>query len=425
MRRRPRGKLIRMSSTDDNARTTLPYLTSDHPGVGGVIKQYDEDFVVEEMPLYEACGEGTHVYFTIEKRGLPTLGAIRIIARELGKQPREIGYAGLKDAHGVTRQRLSVEHVDPDRVANLALSRIAVVSVERHTNKLKLGHLAGNRFEIKIRATASDPLQAAQVILDVLAKRGCPNYFGPQRFGKRGDNADVGKAVMTDDLAEAVALILGRPGPADGGEVRTARELFDAGDLRTAADTWPRRFDMQARMCHALIKSDGNPVAAWRAVDHSLRKLYFSAVQSEVFNRALAARINAIDRLADGDLAWKHKNGACFAVEDAAVEQPRCDAFEISPTGPLFGRKMTDPTGEPARIEAEALAGCSLEKAQLRAKDGAKLDGARRPLRVPVTDPNVSTGSDDRGPFLCVTFALPPGAYATNVTREICKANPP
>ncbi len=399
----------------------LPYLTADLPGVGGAIKRYDEDFIVEELPLYEPSGEGTHVYFTIEKRGLPTLAAIRLIARQLGKRPQEIGYAGLKDAHGVTRQTCSVEHVDPDLVENMHLGRIKVLSVTRHTNKLKLGHLAGNRFAIKIRDSIAAPLVNAQSVVEVLTARGLPNYFGPQRFGVRGDNAEVGLAVVRKNYEEALALILGRPGEADEGEVRRARELFDAGDLEGAAGAWSRRFAQQARICRALLKAGGDARQAWQAVDHTMRRLYISSLQSDLFNRVLARRIESIDRLETGDIAWKHRNGASFHVEDTAIEQPRCDALEISPTGPLFGRRMMQAGGTPGELETAVLAEQALENDEIRSPDGAKLAGARRPLRVPLSISTISAGDDDRGPYLGLTFDLPPGAYATGVTREICK----
>ena len=399
----------------------LPYLTSDLAGIGGVIKRYDEDFFVEEIPLYPACGEGTHTYFMIEKRGLTTLAAIRLIARALGRSPRDIGYAGLKDAHGVTRQMLSIEHMNPSRIESLELSRIRVLSVTRHGNKIKLGHLAGNRFTIKIRQTVESPLSRTGPILEVLATRGLPNYFGPQRFGVRGNNAIIGRAVLHSDYDEAIALVVGRPGPMDHGDVRKARELFDAGDPEASAAAWAHAFPEQARICRALVRSGGDTRKAWRAVQHTLRKLYVSAVQSDLFNRVLARRITGIDRLETGDIAWKHRNGACFRVEDAAREQARCDAFEISPTGPLFGRRMTEARGAPGRLEAEVLAESGLAKEQMHAKEGKRLDGARRPLRVPLFSPDLDADTDDHGPYLRMSFQLPPGAYATSVTREICK----
>ncbi len=405
--------------------TAPPYLTAALPGVGGVIKRYDEDFIVEEVPRYPASGQGTHVYFVIQKRGLTTLAAIRIIARSLGKNPRDIGYAGMKDAHGVTRQMLSVEHVDPERVASLDLTKIRVLSVDRHTNKIKLGHLAGNRFAIKVRDTVPSPLVRAQAILAVLESRGVPNYFGSQRFGVRGDNALIGRALIRNDYHEAIALMLGRPGPADQGGARRARELFDAGDLEGSASAWPGRLSAQARVCRVFARSGRDARAAWRAVDHTLRKLYVSAVQSELFNRVLLHRVTTIDHLEEGDIAWKHANGACFQVEDPAGEQPRCDAFEISPTGPLFGRKMTEARGEPGRLEEEVLSDSGLSREELRTRDGTKLDGVRRPLRVPVTDPRISETVDDGGACLNLTFSLGPGAYATSVIREICKVDTP
>ncbi|MGD2110128.1 MAG: tRNA pseudouridine(13) synthase TruD [Phycisphaerae bacterium] len=401
----------------------VPFLTAELPGTGGVIKRYDEDFVVEELPLYPAAGEGTHTYFVLEKRGLTTPAAIDLVARALGRNRRDFGYAGLKDAHGVTRQVISIEHVDPDRVASLEFSKLRIRSVTRHTNKIKLGHLAGNRFDIKIRDACNAAGSRAEPILNTLARRGGPNYFGPQRFGARGDNAVIGRAILCDDYDEALARLLGRPGPHDRSDVRKARELFDAGDLTAAADAWPRAMDTQRRVCRALSKSGGDARKAWRAVDHSLRKLYVSAVQSELFNEVLARRIDRLDRFIDGDIAWIHRNGACFRVEEVDVEQPRCDAFEISPTGPLFGKRMTEPTGAAGELEGEILAGSGITKDRMRAKDGTKLDGARRPLRVPVQDLESDEGEDHRGPYLRLCFSLPPGAYATNITREVCKTD--
>lgn len=399
----------------------LPYLTADLEGVGGEIKRYDEDFVVEEIPRYPASGEGTHVYFTIEKRGLTTHRAIGMIARALGKRDQDIGYAGLKDAHGVTRQTMSVEHVEPLKVESLKFDKMRIVSVTRHTNKLKLGHLAGNRFILRIRNTLNSPLQRAKPIFDMLVARGVPNYFGPQRFGVRGDNAIIGQAVLCEDFDKVIALMLGKPTPMDRGDAKKARELFDAGDLEASATYWQKGFREQAKLCRALIQVKGNVRKAWRTVHHSMRKFYVSAFQSALFNESVAKRIDRIDRLQGGDIAWKHVNGASFRVDDESVEQPRCDAFEISPTGPIFGKKMAEPTGEPGEIEEAILAQAGLARDKIRAQDGKKLDGARRPLRIPIKENHIDEGTDENGSFLRLSFTLPPGSYATCVTREISK----
>ncbi|RJP37161.1 MAG: tRNA pseudouridine(13) synthase TruD [Phycisphaerales bacterium] len=399
----------------------LPFLTPDLPGIGGRIKAFDEDFLVEELPRYQPCGQGTHVYFTIEKRGLTTMAAVAMIAKALGRPARDIGFAGQKDAHAITRQALSLEHVDPARIERLQFARIRVLSVSRHTNKLKLGHLSGNRFAIRVRDVAAGAADRARAVLAVLAVRGVPNYFGPQRFGVRGDNGVIGAAALRGDYEEAIRNVLGRPGPFDRPPISDARRLFDAGQYEKAAALWPAGFTGMSRVCRALARTGGDFRAAWLKLDLPARKFYLSACQSEVFNRVLAARVSGLDRLLTGDVAYKHNNGACFVVEDAGLEQPRCDAFEISPTGPLPGRRLTPAQGEPGRIEQSAIEASGMSGGSFHAPDGMTLHGERRPLRVPLADPSVEPGRDERGDFVELRFTLPPGVYATSVTREVCK----
>jgi tRNA pseudouridine13 synthase len=146
-----------------------------------------------------------------------------------------------------------------------------------------------------------------------------------------------------------------------------------------------------------------------------------------VFNRVVGARLAgapagpALGTLLEGDLAWRHAGGAVFRVEDPAREQPRADAFEISPSGPLFGRRMTRPAGEPDRLEQAVLAeeGQTLE--DFLRPGPLQWQGARRPLRVPLGEHGLSAEEDEHGPFLALDFTLPAGAYATAVLREVAK----
>src|SRR4051812_5911425 len=158
----------------------LPYLTRDFPGVGGQIKQRAEDFFVQEVPLYEPSGDGEHVYVEIQKVGLTTFEAVRRIGDALRVPTREIGYAGMKDARAVTRQVLSIRGASDEAVANLKLPNLQILWAMRHGNKLRLGHLSGNRFAIKIRNVEPTSVVKLRPVLDVLEKRGMPNYFGEQ-----------------------------------------------------------------------------------------------------------------------------------------------------------------------------------------------------------------------------------------------------
>jgi tRNA pseudouridine13 synthase len=404
----------------------LPTLTSDFPGVGGTIKQRPEDFFVQEIPLYEPSGEGEHVYCEIEKVGLTTFDVVNRVAAALGVSSRDVGYAGLKDARAVARQVLSVWGTTEEAAMGLRLPGITVRWAARHGNKLRLGHLAANRFAVKVRGVEPTDVVKLKQPLDELRRRGMPNYFGEQRFGRRGDNDKLGAALVRDDNVGVLRLLLGGPDPAvDDADTLAAREAFDRRDNEASMRAWPRRSGMERRVLARLMKT-GRPGAAVRAIDERLTRLWVSALQSRLFNDVVARRVTAgmLDRLQDGDLAWKHDSGAVFRVEPghAAAEQPRCDAFEISPTGPLVGYRMTLPDGEPLRVEQEVFAAAGLEPGHFRGHAVGKVKGARRPLRVRPEDVDLSAGVDDHGGYIAVAFTLPPGSFATVLLGELMKS---
>ena len=408
---------------DSGATAILPFLTAEIPGMGGVIKTRFADFVVEEIPAYEFSGEGTHILAQIEKMGLPTLEALHRIAAALGLRRKQIGYAGLKDARAVTRQWISIEHIDPERLNQLKLDQIKILQITRHSNKLKLGHLAGNRFIIRIRQLElplSQAVHRAQAITEVLTRRGGPNFFGPQRFGHRFDGHQLGGAIINQRPDEFIDLFLGSPLPVEQPAIIEARRLYDQKQFEPALNAWPRQYHDQRRALRALIKSGGKN-RVFNVIDKTLKRLYISAFQSHLFNQVVSARMPNLDQLLAGDMAYKHDNGACFRVEAPPVEQPRCDAFEISPTGPLYGYRMTELTGPAGDIENAVLAQTNLAKEDFRRLGYYRVKGARRPLRFQPRHLDITSGTDEGGDFLQLIFELGPGCYATTFLREITK----
>jgi tRNA pseudouridine13 synthase len=401
----------------------LPYLTKDFPGIGGRIKQRPEDFFVQEVPLYEPSGHGEHVYAEIQKIGLTTFDALHRIADALRIPSRDIGYAGMKDARAVSRQVLSIRGATEQAVMGLHIPNLSVMWASRHDNKLRLGHLAGNRFAIKIRDVTPTDVVKLRPVVNLLERRGVPNYFGEQRFGRRNNNDQLGAALLRNDNRAVLSLLLGRGDPRlDDPYTLEARAAFDAGELDKAMHAYPRRHGMERRILARLIKTH-KPGAAVRAVDEKLRRLWVSALQSKLFNDVLARRLEmgAIDRLLDGDFAMKHENGAGFMVESAAAEQSRADVWEISPTGPLVGFRMTMPEGEPRRIEEEVMAAAGVSPGDFKQPGKHRVKGTRRPLRVRPTDVRLEGGADEHGPFITVAFTLPSGSFATMFLRELMK----
>jgi tRNA pseudouridine13 synthase len=332
-----------------------PRATADLPGSGGHWKVSPEDFVVEELPAYVPSGAGEHLYLWIEKRGRSTQDVVRALARATGVREDDIGVAGQKDRQAVTRQFLSLPAKAEAALSAFVLPDVKILSTARHGNKLRTGHLAGNRFELWVRDVKD--AGAARAVLERLARDGVPNYFGEQRFGVKDDNAALGKL-----------LLLGERLPSK-----------------------PDRFR---------------------------RKLYLSAFQSLLFNRALAARVEekTFHRALAGDVLRKEASGGVFVCEDVGVDQPRVDAWEVSPAGPMFGPKMIAAHGSVAAVESRLLEaeGLTLE---IFERGKGETEGTRRPYRIPLKNAEAeSVGSD-----LHLRFDLPRGAYATVVLAELVK----
>lgn len=395
---------------------TSRFLTEDMPGIGGRIKEQVEDFVVEELPLYQPTGVGQHTFFEIRKSGIPTFEAVRRIGRGLGVTPNRISYAGLKDAQAIAVQVLSVEGVSPTVVMALDLPGIQVNWAKRHPRKLKIGHLQGNRFTIRVRGTSESQMPTCRAILDILVIRGVPNWFGRQRFGARGTASLLGRALVKRDAQAFMDEFLGCPHQGESHSVQEARRQFDAGRWAHALPLFPGSMADERRALLALIKTNGDHQRALASVSKRLKTFLVSAFQSHLFNQVVDARLCSLDHVFAGDLAMKHPSRSVFLVEDEVAEQPRASRFEISPTGPIFGYKMAQASGQQGELEAKILDSEGVALEEFRIGGGVRARGERRALRFPVHEPEIWY---DNG--IMLGFWLPRGCYATTVLAEITK----
>jgi tRNA pseudouridine13 synthase len=187
--------------------------------------------------------------------------------------------------------------------------------------------------------------------------------------------------------------------------------------LNEALRLFPRHCRSERDVLQRLVARPGEYEKAFSVIHPRLRKLYLSAVQSFLFDQTMARRIDHIDELMTGDLACKHVNGACFLVEDAAAEQGRAAAFEISASGPMFGCKMKRPEGAVWELEHEILEQAEVDLPLFDMPGGLRMEGERRPLRVPAGELAWSASGD----AVTLEFSLPKGSYATSLVREISK----
>jgi len=288
------------------------------PPLAARLRSTPEDFRVEEILGYDADGQGEHALLWVEKRGANTDWVARELARFAGVPPLNVGYAGLKDRHAVTRQAFTVQLAgkpDPDWSA-FPHAEIKVLAATRHSRKLKRGALRGNRFVLVLREVQGDRARAEHVLGEIAA-RGVPNYFGEQRFGREGSN-----------LAQARAMFAGR------------------------------------------------------RVDRDKRSFLLSAARSHIFNSVLAARVErgAWDAPLDGEIWSLAGSRSWFGPEpfDATLAD-RLARGDIHPSGPLWGKGEPPSSGEAGSLEREIAA---MHPDLAEGLIGARMDQERRPLRL-------------------------------------------
>jgi tRNA pseudouridine13 synthase len=292
------------------------------PAGEGVARARTEDFQVDEILGFEPTDEGQHLFLQLCKRDTNTLWLARQIASLAGATQRDLGYAGLKDRHGVTSQWFSVDmkgRDEPDWQA-LESDRVQVLQVRRNPRKLRIGAHRGNRFRLWIRRLRVVP-QILEQRLQQLRDLGMPNYFGEQRFGRDYAN-----------LAQAEALFKHRLG----------------------------------------------------RVERKLRGLLISAARSQLFNEVLAARIErgSWDAPWSGDYFSLDGSRAGFTSEQADLTLvERCHVLDIHPTGPMWGRGRPPVCAEALALERAVLEPLTTWRDGL---EHVGLHQERRPLRVRV-----------------------------------------
>jgi len=302
------------------------------PETSGLIRSCPEDFVVEEIPRINPEGEGSHLWLRVEKRAANTDWVARELAKIAGCPHRDVGYAGLKDRHAVTRQWFSVPAIDDTEKSfvDIEVEGVSVLECRRHTRKLKRGTLDGNRFQLVIRQLQGNLDQIGQR-LEEIRGNGVPNYFGPQRFGHGGQNVEKGLSLLQK-------------------KVRLQRNK---------------------------------------------RSIYLSALRSFLFNHVLAERVGAgtWNTMIEGDLAMLDGTQSIFPCEilDEEIED-RCKRLDIHPTGPLPGENGTQPGGSAADLEQNVLQGWP---ELLEVLVSQRVQASRRALRLYPADLEWNIAGED------------------------------
>jgi len=350
------------------------FYSLEHSHIDFHFKQSPRDFVVEEIPLYEFSGEGEHLVLFVRKKNLSTSEMVGVIARYLGIKNRDIGYAGLKDKHAMTKQYISIHKKHEEIMENFSHDSIKIISKTYHNNKIRIGHLRGNRFYIKLKKVNPTDAKKIDEALKNISEAGMPNFFGYQRFGNDGDNHILGEKLAKGEARER--------------NPRVKKLLINAYQSHLFNLWLSRRLEI-----NSLVRSFevSEIESLLNMPNHEIEKL---KKQTHPF------------KLINGDVMEHYPYGRLFDFEGDENDFDRFNKRDISVTGLLCGKKVKVASGLSREIEKNF-------------DDEINADGARRYAWVYPTD--IEGRFNPVEAQYEMNFTLPKGSYATVLLEEIAK----
>jgi len=348
-----------------------------HSSIDALFTKNSNDFVVNEIPLYEFSGEGEHLVLHIRKKDLTTWQMVQRLSEACGAKVRDFGYAGLKDKDGMTTQYVSVHKSYESKLENFSDANVKIISKTYHNNKIRVGHLKGNRFFIRLKRVNSVDGKKLTNALKTLKKEGFPNFFGYQRFGRSGDNHILGREILEGKRKE---------------RQRKMKMFFISSYQSYLFNNW---LSYRLEISHILDGFDDNEAA--KALGFS-KDLIKSLRKQKKFFKVL-----------EGDVAHHYPNGKPFIVEDLDTEIKRFEEEDTTITGWLPGHRSIQSEGFAKEIDDKIYA----ESEPFL----QKMDGTRRFGWAFLKDVEYKYIGEEN--WFEMHFSLPKGSYATVVLEEL------
>ncbi len=326
------------------------------------------DFTVEEIPLYEFSGEGEHLVLHVRKKEMTTWEMLDVISNHVGIRRRDMGYAGLKDKHAMTLQYVSVMAIHEEKLKAFSHEKIKILSMVRHSNKIRVGHLKGNRFNIRLKKVLGVQKDKLDSVLKWIKNNGVPNYFGNQRFGNDGDNWVDGKKLIEGTLKM---------------RDRKTKEFLMGSYQSYLFNHW-----LSKRMEINLLLEKFTERETEQVMKLPKDSLKGTKAQENFF------------KILEGDVMMHYPYGRLFNAENLEEEALRFREKDIAPAGLLTGKKADPAKATAGLIEAPFL-------------EDIPLNGSRRYAWIQVTE--ISKTYVEEKAHYELSFVLPKGCYATNV----------
>lgn len=404
----------------------LVYATSS-PRCEGRLRERQEDFHVEEVidlgGIRSEPWRGCVPVYRVEKRGVDTLHAARMLEQELRSR---VAYAGLKDAKGVTVQFVSATsgRAESPRLVERRQFRAELVGFS--AGPVSRGMLVGNRFRLVLRHPCSEISRPVGEVAVALEERRLPNFFGYQRFGLGGSiSHKVGRAIVRRDFREAVRVFLEEPRRGEGERAKEARELAAQGRYTEARGMFSERQDVELRLINRVIERPDDPLGALRRVPVQLRRLLVNAYQSYIFNLTLSRAVSAglqLSRAEDGDNWSLADRSGLRALRVHGVREPVPET--ALPMVQLVGYAFRDYGSRFDSIITKILAEEGVSRTDFYIKEADEMSregGFRQPC---ILGGEFRSEAQDDGSCV-LSFVLGKGEYATCVLREVLKPADP
>ena len=366
--------------------TFKPLYALTHAPIEAYFSKNSDDFVVREIPLYEFSGDGEHLIVEISKKDMTTQEALHVLSEVTGAKMRDFGYAGLKDKQGMTTQFISMPRKFESNLANFSHEKMKILSLNVHKNKLRIGHLKGNSFFIRLKKVLPSNAKKLEQAFVSIDKMGYANYFGYQRFGKFGDNAETGLELLKN-------------GTINGKKSKNVK-LNDFLISAYQSDLFNRWLSKRVEISRF-------------AQDFSLSELaqIYPYLSGENLKNLKSQK--RFFKLIEGEVLGHYPHGKCFLCEDLDAEGARFDARDITSCGLIAGAKAYESQGAARMVEDQIFAQANKYK--------AKMTGSRRFAWCYLEDTNYKY-NEEKAHFT-INFTLQKGSYATVVLEEILHKN--
>jgi tRNA pseudouridine13 synthase len=426
-------------------------------GIGGVIKESVDDFIVEEVlvdgskasvtgqvpsrVIGSSAQKQRFLLCLMVKRNWDTFIATKSVANSLGIDQGRVQFAGIKDARAVTAQHITIENIQAEDAAKIDVRDVKVTPIGYIREMLSLFYLLGNNFTITAK-NIGVPEEVAQqriehAIQELAAIGGIPNYFGHQRFGTtRPVTHLVGKALSQGRFEDAARLFLANPGPYEHPQSREVRQqLQDTHDFKAASQNYPKQLRFERMMLSHLAENPTDYVGAFRRLPEKLLALFVQADQSYLFNRFLSERLKRglpLNEATVGDFAvGVERSGLPMTTMEKVVTEANLAQVNTSIKAgkmrvalPIYGMRQRVSGGVMGEIEREILDSEGIGDSPVRLNELSRVGGkgGLRTALAPVKDFKLLSAAEGK---VQVSFMLLRGCYATILLRELIKPQDP